>query len=127
MEDMSRIKGEDFSAKISIPGCAANIEPLQAKRFNEGKPQLGYLRKFGKANIALAQVFENGTKTYGRDNWLKGFGTATLMDCIDRHIQAYASGQTEDPMSGLHPLAHAAWNVMALLKQELEGYGERDF
>lgn len=111
----------------TIPGCALNTETPKAKRFNQGKPQLSFLRKFGTANIELAKVFEMGAAKYGRDNWLIGFSTATLMDCIDRHLQAYANGEIVDEESGLHPLAHAAWNIMALLKQELEGYGEKDY
>ena len=44
---------------------------------------------------------------------------AALRDAFHRHILAQASGEVNDPESGLPHAAHVAWNAIALLELQL--------
>lgn len=61
-----------------------------------------------KANWALAQFA--GMVKYGAWNWrVAGARTSVYLSAMQRHIDAYASGEQTDPVDGTHHLG----NVMA--------------
>lgn len=70
----------------------------------------------------LAETFAEGFKKYGADNWKKGFKASELWQHMRIHLVAFITGDsTEDN------LAHACWNLMALMwvqekKPELMDY-----
>lgn len=58
----------------------------------------------------LAEVYAEGAKKYGDNNWLKGIPSSDLLNHMQRHIGLWQQGdKTEDH------LAHALWNLVALI------------
>ena len=64
---------------------------------------------------ALAEVLTYGAKKYKPNNWQKVDDPSRYMDAMFRHIEAFRNGETHDPESGLHHLAHTMANVGFLL------------
>lgn len=62
---------------------------------------------------ALAEVLTYGAQKYAPDNW-KYVAPDRYMDALFRHLEAYRSGEENDPESGLHHLAHVLTNVAFL-------------
>ena len=75
----------------------------------------------------IAQVYTYGTIKYDDDNWWKGLRwKKEVFGCILRHIWKWFRGEVNDDESGLHHLAHAAWNCMALMEYERNRIGIDD-
>ena len=67
------------------------------------------------ATKALAEVLTYGAKKYAPNNWqLVENGETRYLDALLRHLEAFRSGETHDPESGLHHLAHVLTNVAFL-------------
>lgn len=89
----------------------------EALRYNNDKPQLSELLQFGSALSKLAKVLEHGGIKYEPRNWLKGGKPdEEYLSAAMRHMQAYAEGEQFDSETGCHHIAHASWNLMALLR-----------
>jgi len=59
------------------------------------------------ALLQLGAVMALGARKYGPFNWReKRVTTSVYADAIMRHFLAYLDGETADPESGEHPLAH---------------------
>ncbi len=90
---------------------------MPALRDNTGKPQLSFLLDFPKAFRALTEVFQQGAIKYARDNWkLGGKPDTEYLDAALRHVFAFRSGETYASDTGNHHLAHALWNLAALIE-----------
>lgn len=64
----------------------------------------------------VVKVFTFGAKKYGPNRWQNlENGYDRYKATLFRHIVAYEEGETTDPESGIHHLAHAGWNVLAML------------
>jgi len=76
---------------------------------------------FPLAILAVAQVGTFGCKKYVRNSW-KTVPELQIRykDALHRHLLADASGQKLDEESGLPHLAHAAWNILALLQDRID-------
>jgi hypothetical protein len=75
----------------------------------------------------LARVYTYGTQKYDDDNWWKGLRwKRDTFACILRHVWKWFRGEKYDDESGLHHLAHAAWNCFALMSYERHGIGIDD-
>jgi len=75
----------------------------------------------------IARVYTYGTQKYDDDNWWKGLKwKKDVFGCILRHIWKWFRGEVNDDESGLHHLAHAAWNCIALMEYERCGIGTDD-
>lgn len=74
----------------------------------------------------VAKVYEYGQRKYARANWLKGYAWSLSQSALFRHVHAFRSGQSLDPESGLHHLAHAAFHLFALMEWERRGLGTDD-
>jgi len=75
----------------------------------------------------IAQVYTYGTIKYDDDNWWKGLmWKKDVFGCILRHVWKWFRGEVNDDESGLHHLAHAAWNCIALMEYERNGIGIDD-
>lgn len=92
------------------------MKPLQADRYNEGKPQLSYIFDAPLAMQGLAKRFELGAKKYSRDNWKKGLPDVEIIDALLRHLSAYQNGEIGDPDGGNHVDA-ILWNAVVLAEQ----------
>lgn len=92
-------------------------DPLQALRFNQGKPELSYVLDYPRATEAVCRVMEYGANKYARDNWKKGGKPdSEYLDACLRHMYADKSGEHIDPESNCFHLAHAIWNLLTLLE-----------
>lgn len=81
---------------------------------------------FTKGLLEVGKVGTFGAKKYADHNWLKGMKWSRLLDATLRHLIAFNSGERIDEESGLSHLAHAAWNILALLTYLIMGIGEDD-
>jgi len=69
----------------------------------------------------IAEVLGYGAKKYGAQNWrndLKTTSFSRTYSSIQRHLNAYWSGEDDDPESGLSHLAHAATQIFILMIQD---------
>lgn len=91
--------------------------PTVALRDNKGKDELSYLLSIPEAQKALAHVFRQGAKKYTRDNWkLGGKPDAEYLDALQRHLLKHVNEGPFDPETGALHLAHAVWNLVALIE-----------
>ena len=69
----------------------------------------------------VVKVFTFGAGKYG-PNTLQGLGNGyeRYKAALLRHLVSYEKGETHDPESGIHALAHMAWNAIAILHLELQ-------
>jgi len=96
-----------------------------AGRFTQGKIRYDLIAPYSLEQ--LAKVYTYGTIKYNDDNWWKGLKwKAEVFGCITRHIWKWMRGEKNDDESGLHHLAHAAWNCFALMEYERCGLGIDD-
>ncbi len=94
-------------------------------RFSEGKIRHDLVAPWALEQIA--RVYTYGTIKYDDDNWWKGLRwKKDVFGCIIRHIWAWFRGEINDDESGLHHLAHAAWNCLALMEYERNSIGIDD-
>lgn len=61
----------------------------------------------------LAETYAEGARKYGDNNWLKGLPASDLMNHAKRHINLWLTGDASEDH-----LAHAAWNLVALMHFE---------
>jgi hypothetical protein len=70
----------------------------------------------------VVNVLAHGRLKYAARNWEKGLSWSETFDSAVRHMKKwYYQHQDLDEDSGLHHLAHAAWNILALLSFSLWG------
>jgi hypothetical protein len=80
---------------------------------------------FGEIGLVCA----NGQKKYGTFNYVfrgkddaeKRYSETGLLSAVLRHVNERLMGIDKDAESGLDPLAHAAWNILALLDLKARG------
>lgn len=92
-------------------------------KHDSGKPLAGLLyQDFPRALSLVADVATFGAKKYSRHNWkdVEG-GIERYNDALHRHLLA-ANLVELDSESSLPHLAHAAWNVLAVLEKTLEAW-----
>lgn len=95
-----------------------------ASHASEGKVRLDLIHPLW--TWSLGQVCTAGAAKYGRWNWLKGMPWSELVGSAKRHIELWLSGESTDPETGCHHLAHAAWNCLALMTYHAFGLGVDD-
>ena len=71
----------------------------------------------------VARVLEFGANEYGRENWALGCDWSRYFSACMRHLWAWWRGETRDPKSGLHHLAHATCSLLFLLEYSYSGRG----
>lgn len=70
----------------------------------------------------VVKVYTMGARKYGENTWQNlPDGMARYKAAMLRHLVAYDRGERKDAESGLSPLAHVAWNAIAMLYIELQG------
>ena len=96
-----------------------------AGRFSAGKMRFDLIAPWALAQ--LAGVYTYGAQKYDDDNWRKGLRwRKDVFACILRHVWKWFRGEKFDDESGLHHLAHAAWNCFTLMEYERNGVGIDD-
>ncbi len=102
---------------------AGVVSPTAALRDNADKPELYFIYQFPTALEAFCWVKSMGAIKYDRDNWRKGGKPYhEYISACGRHLLAYAMFMLKMPGSsyyapdtGCAHLAHAVWNLMALM------------
>ncbi len=90
-----------------------NSQQEKGMKFDSGK--LLYSLIPPETSKALAEVLTFGAQKYAQNNWLLvENGKQRYLDALYRHLQAFRAGETHDPESNLHHLAHCLCNVMFL-------------
>jgi hypothetical protein len=93
-----------------------------AGRFSEGKVRHDLIAPW--ALNELARVYTYGCQKYDDDNWWKGLKwKKDVFGCILRHVWKWFRGEKFDDESGIHHLAHAAWNCLTLMSYERHNIG----
>lgn len=95
-----------------------------AARFDSGKPRYDLIPPYALHEIVL--VYTYGCFKYDSDNWWKGMSWRKVIGPMLRHIFKWMRGENYDPESGLHHLAHAAWNAITLFCYQVKGLGHDD-
>ena len=87
---------------------------MTGKKFDDTKPKWNLLPLSPIAEVVNVLTF--GANKYGPNNWqlLPDFNERYFAATM-RHLFAWREGETHDPESGLHHLAHAATNIIFLL------------
>lgn len=96
----------------------------QVRKDDMGKPRWDLMPP--QALNEVAKVFTYGVEKYAPRNWEAGMDWGRLFAAAQRHLWAFWDGEDYDAESGLPHLAHAAWNVLALLTYQLKGVGTDD-
>lgn len=94
----------------------------EGKKYDIGKPMVGTLvRIFPRALTAIGAVIEYGTHKYPNpENWkLNDHIEERYFDSAMRHLTKYFAGEVVDEESNKLHLAHAAWNILAILEMYL--------
>lgn len=66
--------------------------------------------------IDIGKVLTYGARKYTAENWRKGLAWSRCYGATLRHLLAWHKGETNDPETGLHHLAHAACEILFLLE-----------
>lgn len=93
-------------------------------RYNKGKRDFTLIPP--DALAYLADLFTMGAMKYAPRNWERGMKYSDVMASLDRHWNAFKSGEDHDGESGLYHMVHVCWNAMALLTYQLRGIGKDD-
>jgi|WetSurSiteA1Bulk_404760.scaffolds.fasta_scaffold33823_3 hypothetical protein len=74
----------------------------------------------------ISRVYGYGATKYTPQNWRKGYAWSLSKDALNRHIESFWSGESIDPESKRHHLAHAAFHLLTLMEFELRKLGIDD-
>ena len=64
----------------------------------------------------LARIYTYGAEKYADRNWEKGIKWSRVFAAMMRHAWAFWRGETFDPESKMHHMAHVAWGAFTLLE-----------
>lgn len=97
---------------------------MNAVKYDDGKPAFDLIP--AKALEEVAKVYGFGAQKYARRNWEKGLNWCRVYGAILRHAMAWMRGETLDPETGLHHMAHAAFGCLALVEYHYTNAGKDD-
>ena len=100
------------------------VIPPTGVKYDNGKPQWSLLPF--RALKEVVEVLTYGAKKYAPDNWKKvPDARRRYIDAGFRHFTAYASGETHDPETGKHHLAHAICCLLYLIAFDLGEHNDK--
>lgn len=109
--------GKELQGAGTICGCPdiprINLDETGVK-YDEGKPQWSLLP--AEALEEVVKVYTFGAKKYAPNNWRKGMAWSRTFSAIMRHCWSFWRGETYDPETNLHHLAHAAFGCLTLIE-----------
>lgn len=89
-------------------------------KHDQGKAPWHLLPWDAVRQVVLVLAF--GARKYAERNWEAGIAHSRTYAATIRHLTAwFQDGETADPETGLHPLAHAACEVLFALAFSLRG------
>lgn len=93
-------------------------------KYDNGKPQWSLLPF--RALTQVVEVLTYGAKKYAPDNWKKvPDARRRYIDAGFRHLTAYTTGETNDPETGKHHLAHAICCMLYLVAFDLGEHNDK--
>lgn len=111
------------------------IDPTEVRVTSENGASKGQkLARFdlvpGRPLRMLAEHYGRGANKYPRvadtDNWRLGFPFSSSIAALQRHLNAYTTGEDYDPELGSHHLVAVAWHAFTLLEFiSTPGFAER--
>ncbi len=95
---------------------------------DSGKPPLDMLALLDDGfAVEIAKAIEWGGRHYGFDNWKKaGMTWRRYLGAPIRHIFKFIRGESIDPVTGIHHLAHAVVSLMFVFVAERDSLGVDD-
>ena len=100
------------------PEDVAFTKTTAGVKYDNGKPQWSLLPF--RALKEVVEVLTYGAKKYAPDNWKKvPDARRRYIDAGFRHLTAYTTGETNDPETGKHHLAHAICCLLYLVAFDL--------
>jgi hypothetical protein len=95
---------------------------MPSLRFNDDKAHVHYMLFYRYFAEAFAKVQEQGAIKYGYGNWRSGGKPdQEYLDSALRHILAHMDGELYDEDCGTLHMAHACWNLINLMEQNMKG------
>lgn len=79
-----------------------------------------------EALVSLGTVLAFGAKKYEDRNWEKGMSWGRVYGALQRHLNAWWSGEQTDPETGYSHLWHANCCLNFLVAYEARGIGKDD-
>lgn len=110
----SRIMSDQELAMLDTALEEKLAEPIVEGRKDDGG-KLRYDLLPPDALAELVRVYTVGAANYGPRNWERGIMMCRIFAALMRHSWAWFLGEENDPDDGIHHMAHAAWNCMALI------------
>jgi Domain of unknown function (DUF5664) len=104
--------------------AGSQTDPVKCLRYDGGKERLDLIPS--GALFELARVYARGAEKYKEWNWVKGTSFRRVFAALLRHSYKWARGESIDPETGCHHLAHAAFWCFALMTWEKSHAGEDD-
>lgn len=83
-------------------------------KYDVDKPNMSLLSSV--AIEELTKVLDFGAKKYAAHNWRNGISTTRLVSAALRHTFSFLRGETYDPETGLHHMAHAMCCCMFIIE-----------
>lgn len=83
-------------------------------KYDSDKPDMSLLSSV--AIDELSKVLSFGKKKYAAHNWRKGITTSRLVAAALRHTFLFLKGETYDPETGLHHMAHTMCCCMFIIE-----------
>jgi hypothetical protein len=93
-------------------------------RYDKGKPRWDLLPADALEELVL--VYTRGAEKYADRNWEKGMSWSRCFRSMLSHTWKWWGGEQYDDETGLHHLAHVAWNALALVAYEKRKVGTDD-
>lgn len=104
---------------ISLSEDVIKLSDVEGQKFDDGKLEYGLLPPL--ALKATVDVLTFGAQKYERDNWkFVDDSKRRYFDALQRHLWAWKEGETNDPESGRHHLAHAMCCLMFLYEHDVK-------
>lgn len=106
------------------PEDVAFTKTTAGVKYDNGKPQWSLLPF--RALTQVVEVLTYGAKKYAPDNWKKvPDARRRYIDAGFRHLTAYTTGETNDPETGKHHLAHAICCLLYLVAFDLGEHNDK--
>ena len=91
---------------------------MLAKKEDVGKPGFSNVPRL--ALLEVSKVMTNGKEKYGKFNYSGEIDATRLSDALERHLNAYLTGEDLDTSGSSH-IAHIAANALMLLDGIITG------
>ena len=99
------------------PGYEDASFTTAGRKFDGGKLEYGLVPPYALKEVVKVLTF--GAQKYERDNWQKvPDSKRRYFDAMQRHVWAWKEGESFDPESGIHHLAHAMCCLMFLYEHD---------